>query len=121
MLGYKDYSDKFAFNIEYTIPSIDLLLGYNLIYFNSKDVVPANSVSGEKIKFPSFAVSDLYVTYAPSHGKLAGLEINAGIYNLFNRAYASHTQRMGVYNDPNVDTIDWELGRNFKITISYKF
>ena len=118
IIGYRDQGDKYTFNTEYAFSSIDTLIGYNLIYFASKNTVSAGNDKSAKI--PSYAVSDIYATYAPSSGKFKGLEINAGIYNLFNKAYASQSQRMADYTG-NQNTIDWEPGRNFKVNVSYKF
>jgi len=118
IIGYRDQGDKYTFNAEYAFSSIDTLIGYNLIYFASKNTISAGD--NENVKIPSYAVSDIYATYAPSSGKFKGLEINAGIYNLFNKAYASQSQRTADYTgDPNY--VDWEPGRNFKINVSYKF
>ena len=118
IIGCRDQGDKYTFNAEYAFSRIDTLIGYNLIYFASKNTVSANNDNSAKI--PSYAVSDIYATYAPSSGKFKGLEINAGIYNLFNKAYASQSQRTANYTgDPNY--VDWEPGRNFKVNVSYKF
>ncbi|WP_257639970.1 TonB-dependent receptor domain-containing protein [Campylobacter concisus] len=118
IIGYRDQGDKYTFNAEYAFSSIDTLIGYNLIYFASKNTISAGD--NENVKISSYAVSDIYATYAPSSGKFKGLEINAGIYNLFNKAYASQSQRTADYTgDPNY--VDWEPGRNFKVNISYKF
>ena len=118
VIGYRDQGDKYTFNAEYAFSRIDTLIGYNLIYFASKNTVSASNDKSDKI--PSYAVSDIYATYAPSSGKFKGLEINAGIYNLFNKAYASQSQRMADYTG-NQNYIDWEPGRNFKVNVSYKF
>ena len=118
IIGYRDQGDKYTFNAEYAFSRIDTLIGYNLIYFASKNTVSASNDKSDKI--PSYAVSDIYATYAPSSGKFKGLEINAGIYNLFNKAYASQSQRMADYTG-NQNYIDWEPGRNFKVNVSYKF
>ncbi|MBS5809035.1 TonB-dependent receptor domain-containing protein [Campylobacter concisus] len=118
IIGYRDQGDKYTFNAEYAFSSIDTLIGYNLIYFASKNTVSANNDNSAKI--PSYAVSDIYATYAPSSGKFKGLEINAGIYNLFNKAYASQSQRMADYTGDS-NYVDWEPGRNFKVNVSYKF
>ena len=118
VIGYRDQGDKYTFNAEYAFSRIDTLIGYNLIYFASKNTVSASNDKSAKI--PSYAVSDIYATYAPSSGKFKGLEINAGIYNLFNKTYASQSQRMADYTG-NPDYVDWEPGRNFKVNVSYKF
>ncbi|WP_103620584.1 TonB-dependent receptor domain-containing protein [Campylobacter concisus] len=118
VIGYRDQGDKYTFNAEYAFSRIDTLIGYNIIYFASKNTVSAGNDKSAKI--PSYAVSDIYATYAPSSGKFKGLEINAGIYNLFNKTYASQSQRMADYTG-NPDYVDWEPGRNFKVNVSYKF
>ena len=118
VIGYRDQGDKYTFNAEYAFSRIDTLIGYNLIYFASKNTISASD--NENVKIPSYAVSDIYATYAPSSGKFKGLEINAGIYNLFNKTYASQSQRMADYTG-NPDYVDWEPGRNFKVNVSYKF
>ena len=118
IIGYRDYGDKYTFNAEYAISAADLLLGYNLLFFNSKNVASANS--DEKTKVPSYAVHDLYATYAPDSGRFKGLEINAGVYNLFDKAYASHSQRSADFTGDS-NAIDWEPGRNFKLSVAYKF
>lgn len=118
VIGYRDQDDKYTFNAEYAFSRIDTLIGYNLIYFASKNTVSASDNKNAKI--PSYAVSDIYATYAPSSGKFKGLEVNAGIYNLFNKAYASQSQRMADYTGDS-NYVDWEPGRNFKVNVSYKF
>jgi len=118
VIGYRDQGDKYTFNAEYAFSSIDTLVGYNLIYFASKNTTSAGN--DKSVNIPSYAVSDIYATYSPSSGKFKGLEINAGIYNLFNKVYASQSQRTADYTgDPNY--VDWEPGRNFKVNVSYKF
>ena len=118
IIGYRDQGDKYTFNAEYSINVIDTLIGYNLIYFASKDTISAGNDTVAHI--PSYAVSDLYLTYAPSGGKFKGLEINAGLYNMFNKAYVSQSQRVAQYTG-DANAIDWEPGRNFKVSVSYKF
>ena len=115
IIGYRDQGDKYTFNAEYAFSRIDTLIGYNLIYFASKNTVSAGD--DKNVKIPSYAVSDIYATYAPSSGKFKGLEVNAGIYNLFDKAYVSQSQRLF----DNEITYDWEPGRNFKVNVSYKF
>ena len=115
IIGYRDQGDKYTFNAEYSINSLDTLIGYNLIYFASTDTISAGD--DKSINLPSYAVSDIYLTYAPSSGKFKGLEVNAGIYNLFDKAYVSQSQRR--FDDEK--TYDWEPGRNLKLNVSYKF
>ena len=97
------------------LDDLSLAAGYT---HNSKNVASANS--DKKTKVPSYAVHDLYVTYAPDSGQFKGLEINAGVYNLFDKAYASHSQRSADFTGDS-NAIDWEPGRNFKLSVAYKF
>ncbi len=129
VLAYSDAGDKYTFNAEYGISAIDTLIGYNLIAF---DRINAKNGSGTSYTKPGYAVSDIYATWAPSKGKLKGLEVNFGIYNIFDKAYWSHSQRSaGSMNCPrgkkcpptplSAGSIDWEPGRNVKLNVSYKF
>ncbi|MBE3610173.1 TonB-dependent receptor domain-containing protein [Campylobacter californiensis] len=129
VLAYSDAGDKYTFNAEYAIAPIDTLIGYNLIAF---DRITAKNGSGSEFKKPGYAVSDIYATWSPSSGKYKGLEVNFGVYNLFDKTYWSHSQRSaGSMSCPRGRTcpptplapgnIDWEPGRNIKASVSYKF
>ncbi|CZE50429.1 TonB-dependent receptor domain-containing protein [Campylobacter geochelonis] len=110
ILGYSDSGDKYTFNADYYIDAADVLIGYNMIFFNSK----TDKKSG--YKKPAYAVHDVYATWMPS-GSLKGLELNAGVYNIFDKAYYSHSQRSFGATSAN----DWEPGRSIRASISYKF
>ena len=120
IIGYRDQGDKYTLNAEYAWQRFDLLFGYNLLFFKSKKTDSADSITGDGVKMPSYAVNDFYVTYVPNSGRFKGLEVNAGLYNAFNRTYASHSQRTAEYTGDS-NSIDWEPGRNFKVSVSYKF
>ncbi len=60
-----------------------MLAGYDLVYFASKDVTSADNDATARI--PSYAVSDIYLAYAPSGDKFKGLETDAGVYDAFNK------------------------------------
>ncbi|MCI6988354.1 MAG: TonB-dependent receptor [Campylobacter sp.] len=109
ILGYSDVGDKYTFGMDYFIDEIDLLIGYSMIYFDSIKTDDGYSK-------PSFSTHDIYASWMPS-GKLDGLELNVGIYNLFDEDYYSHTQR----SFGAVQTNDWEPGRSVRASVSYKF
>ncbi|MBP3208018.1 MAG: TonB-dependent receptor [Campylobacter sp.] len=117
VLAYSDAGDKWTFNAEYFIAPIDVLVGYNLIAF---DKIRTTNGSGTEIEKPGYGVSDIYATWMPDNGKFKGLEVNFGVYNLFDKAYWSHSQRSANALNPN-SSIDWEPGRNIKASVSYKF
>lgn len=115
VLAYSDAGDKWTFNAEYFASPLDLLFGYNLIAF---DKITTKNGSGKEFVKPGYAVSDIYATWMPEGGKFKGLEINVGIYNLFDKLYWSHSQRSASSTGGN---IDYEIGRNIKASVSYKF
>ncbi|MDA3053811.1 TonB-dependent receptor [Campylobacter sp. VBCF_02 NA5] len=118
-LAYSDSGDKYTFNAEYFINSLDLLLGYNLVAF---DKIDTKTSTGTQIHKPGYAVNDLYVSWLPS-GKYDGLEVNFGIYNVFDKAYWSHAQKANTDRATGkfIGPIEYESGRNIKASVSYKF
>ena len=118
ILAYSDMGDKYTFGAEYFIAPIDLLIGYNMIAFNK--ITTQNSQKLTTFKKPGYATHDIYASWSPDSGALKGLEITAGIYNLFNKYYWSHSLRNAGNTSSNFDP-DWEPGRSFRASISYKF
>lgn len=104
----RDSGDKYTFNAEYYLHSIGVIAGWNSLFVEKLTTATETK--------PSYSVHDIYATWSPNSGKLKGLELNLGVYNLFDKEYVSHTSRSTVstYRDP-------EPGRNIKATISYKF
>lgn len=118
ILAYSDMGDKYTFSAEYFITPIDLLIGYNMIAFNK--ITTQNSQKLTSFKKPGYATHDIYASWTPENGILKGLEINAGIYNLFNKYYWSHSLRNAGNTSGSFDP-DWEPGRSFRASVSYKF
>ncbi|QKF65321.1 TonB-dependent receptor domain-containing protein [Campylobacter corcagiensis] len=119
-LAYSDIGDKITFNAEYFISSIDTFVGWNTIAFTS---INEQKFEGEKgkVRKPGYAVHDIYATWVPNSGKFKGLEVNFGIYNIFDKTYASHSQRTLDFSSAEKSSIDFEEGRNVKFNVSYKF
>lgn len=70
------------------------------------------------IEKEGYHVHDFAVKYTPKAVK--GLKVIAGIDNIFDKAYASHSSFQGDLRTYG-DATDYEPGRNFKVTLSYKF
>ncbi|PAF45095.1 TonB-dependent receptor [Helicobacter sp. 11S02596-1] len=105
--------DKYTLNLQYFITPIDVLVGWNtLLYtnYNKKE----HGVFEHK---PGYSVSDIYISYMPSQKSLQGLEIDFGVYNLFDEAYIAQTAKF-TYVDSSAD---YEPGRNFRVSVSYQF
>lgn len=128
VLAYSDAGDKYTFNAEYFVSPLNVLLGYNLVAFDRKNT---KNSSGTEYKKLGYAVQDLYASWAGS-GKYEGLEINVGVYNIFDKYYWNHSQRSaGSMTCPRgkkcpptplqPGSINYEPGRNIKASISYKF
>ena len=66
----------------------------------------------------SYNVHDLAVNWKPKDYK--GLTIIAGIDNIFDKQYSSHISENRYFSGYGYTT-DYEPGRNFKVTLSYKF
>lgn len=60
----------------------------------------------------SYAVSNMYVSWSPK--QIKGLELTAGIDNIFDKAYKDHSTQY-------YDSVDYDPGRNYKLSVSYKF
>lgn len=60
----------------------------------------------------NYAVSNAYVSWQPK--PIKGLELTFGVDNIFDKAYKDHsTQYYGA--------VDLDPGRNYKISVAYKF
>ena len=118
-LAYGDIGDKITLNSEYFIEPLDIFVGWNMVAFTSINEYKDGTTN--KINKPGYAVHDLYATWVPSSGKFEGLELNFGIYNIFDKTYASHSQRTLDFSNAEVSAIDFEEGRNVKLNLSYKF
>lgn len=118
-LAYGDTGDKITFNAEYFVSPLDMFIGWNTIAFTSIDEYKDGT--DQKIDKPGYAVHDVYATWVPNSGKFKGLELNFGVYNIFDKTYASHNQRTLDFSSAKVGSIDWEEGRNIKLNVSYKF
>lgn len=60
----------------------------------------------------SYAVSNAYISWSPSQVK--GLEVTFGVDNIFNKAYKDQSTQY-------YDAVDLDPGRNYKLSLSYKF
>ena len=71
---------------------------------------------------PAYNVHSISARWAPKSVK--GLELTAGIENIFDEYYVSHVSRIGESNHPRFGHLvldDSEPGRNIKLTAAYSF
>lgn len=70
----------------------------------------------------SFTVQNIQARWEPEY--IAGLTVIAGVDNLFDEYYASQSSRTGLSAHPrfgDLYLLDYEPGRNIKVTLSYSF
>lgn len=108
--AFPDSGDRYTFGLNYRIPSVNVDMGWNTMWVRGLAYTGVNSTSITTKE--EYAVSNAYVSWAPTQVK--GLELTFGIDNIFDRAYKDHsTQYYG--------SVDLDPGRNYKLSVSYKF
>ena len=103
----------FKINTDYQI-SANLSLNYN------SELVPGNTYKYEKnnnVSRNGYGVHNVSTTYKLN--SIKGAKVNIGIDNVFNKRYIKHTA-FGTYFG-NSEYESEEVGRNFKIKLSYRF
>lgn len=88
----------------YVFPAQNLIVGWRAEITDDQDDVTAVS-----LRTPGYDVHNLFVTWKPQAGALAGLDVRVGIDNLFDRTFQRHLM-----------SLDAE-GRTFKLTLARTF
>lgn len=116
----KEPGDSISLGLDYKLaPNIDL--AWESLFVMKEDDIPSAGGYQEK---DSYNVHDIALRYTPKDIK--GMTIVGGIDNIFDKAYSSHiSENRSLATAPGSTTTystkDYEPGRNFKITLSYKF
>ncbi|TDQ59603.1 hemoglobin/transferrin/lactoferrin receptor protein [Mesocricetibacter intestinalis] len=107
--AFPDTGDRYTFGLNYRMPEINVEMGWNTMWVRG---LAYQTTQSSIVNKEEYAVSNAYISWSPAQVK--GLELSFGIDNLFNRAYKDHsTQYYGA--------VDLDPGRNYKLTLSYKF
>lgn len=113
--------DHFTSNIHAFKADVDYKLNSQLYFNYNAEFVPGNKVRNswqtEDAERSGYAVHNISSTYSPS--SLKGGKLYFGIDNLFDKKYARHTAFGTYWGDG--DSGSYEVGRNFKIKLSYRF
>lgn len=113
--------DHFTSNIHAFKADVDYQLHDNFYFNYNAEFVPGNKVKNswqtEDAKRAGYAVHNISTTYSPS--SIKGVKIYLGIDNLFDKKFARHTAFGTYWGEP--DSGSYEVGRNLKFKISYKF
>ena len=98
-------ADELALNLGGRIPHYGLIFGWRGVFATAQ-----RRVSGRRTRPSSgYSVHDVYAAWAPADGPFGGLELRAGIDNVFNKSYKEHLAG------------DSGKGRAFKLTFVKQF
>lgn len=111
-----------SLNVDYTIERYDLQLHWDVL---SVDDVPAgldlDGATFDNSK-DGFTVHNVSARWTPA--AYTGLALTVGVDNVTDEFYASQSSRTGVSTHPlfgSLYLMDYEPGRNYKLTLSYAF
>lgn len=116
----REQGDTLSLSLDYLFTGINVSLHWDTLWVDDLKAskhLDANSLTHEK---PGYAVSNFSAHWESSFG----LGVTAGVDNIFDEFYASQSSRNGTSFHPRFGTLylmDYEPGRNAKITLSYKF
>lgn len=99
--------DSISLNIGYAIPHMDLTANWT-----SMVTLDLDADNAEDLDKDGYSVHNISLQWIPAN--VEGLTVTAGIENMFDEHYFSHAS----YSDPDFG-IDYESGRNFKLTAAY--
>lgn len=116
-----DVYDHLTSNIHTFKADIDYRLNKEFYFNYNAEFVPENKIKNswqtEKVKRAGYTIHNISTTYNPTAFK--GAKILFGIDNVFDKKYQRHTSFGAYWGDP--DFGPYEVGRNFKVNLSYKF
>lgn len=115
--------DTISFNLDYGIPMWDLALHWDFQYIGGlRATTDLDGVASDDNSKDSFNIHNISARWSPKQVK--GLDLTVGIDNLFDEYYASQSSRTGSTTHPifgSLYLLDYEPGRNVKMTVSYQF
>lgn len=111
--------DSISLAIDYKISS-NLELAWESLFVAEEDDIPSGTAYRVK---ESYNIHDIAIKWSPSSTK--GLSVVTGVDNIFDKVYSSHiSENRMIAPSPGAalaSTKDYEPGRNFKVTLAYKF
>jgi hemoglobin/transferrin/lactoferrin receptor protein len=116
----REQGDTWSFSLDYELPNWDLLLHWDTLKVDALSAGPdldgptlLNSKEG-------YLVHNLSAIWKPTES----FNLILGVENLTDEFYASQSSRTGVSFHPRFKELylmDYEPGRNVKVTVSYRF
>lgn len=110
-------ADKLSFTIGHRVPHHGLTLGTRLQLVRDQGLKPLDAATGTRPpSTPGYALSDLFLSWAPPEGALEGWRLDVGVTNLFNARYRRASWDAGIARAPFFD-----VGRNVQLRLSASF
>lgn len=118
----RQQGETVSLNVDYSIPDLDLALHWDVL--NVNDVRADLDLDGATFDNAKdgYTVHNLSARWTPQ--QLNGLAVTVGIDNVTDEFYASQSSRTGTSFHPlfgQLYLLDYEPGRNYKLTVSYDF
>lgn len=118
----RQQGDTVSLNVDYELSNLDLVLHWDSLIVGSVDAgVDLDGASSDNAK-DSYAVHNISARWTPEN--IEGMALTFGIDNVFDEFYASQSSRTGTSAHPvfgDLYLVDYEPGRNVKMTASYSF
>lgn len=118
----RQQGDTLSLTVDYEIQALNLLLHWDVLMVD--DVAAGLVLDGATLNNAkdSYTVHNLSARWLPA--AVEGLALTVGIDNVLDEFYASQSSRTGVSLHPRFGELyllDYEPGRNAKLTVSYTF
>lgn len=118
----RQQGDTLSLSLDYSIPGWNLALHWDMLAVDDVDAdLDLDGASKDNAK-DSYTVHNISARWTPE--QLSGFVLTAGVDNLFDKFYASQSSRTGLSAHPrfgDLYLVDYEPGRNIKLTASYQF
>lgn len=99
----------------------ELLVGWNSNFYKgaslTRSSIQEGSIAHSDVEKAGYGVSNAWLNYKVA--QVEGLSVKFAVDNIFDKAYQNHNS-FGLYWG-NAEYNDNEVGRNFKLAVSYKF
>lgn len=114
--------DTFSLDVDYDLVAMEVTLHWDVLAVD--DVKADLDLDGATLDNAKdgYTVHNISARWTPR--RLDGLDVTVGVDNLFDEYYASQSSRTGVSLHPrfgNLYLMDYEPGRNAKVTVAYQF
>ncbi|MCG8613332.1 MAG: TonB-dependent receptor [Pseudomonadales bacterium] len=117
----RQQGDTITMNLDYNLPALDLALHWDMSWVDDVDAdLDLDGATKDNSK-DGYVVHNISAQWSPK--QVQGVTLTLGVDNLFDKFYASQSSRTGLSQHPrfgDLYLLDYEPGRNIKMTVSYQ-